>query len=70
MAEQVEKITGLTSEQVAQQIAKGNQNTSPAPLTHSIKEIFKTNIVTLFNLINVMLGLFVLYTGSYKTYCS
>ncbi|MGF7437571.1 HAD-IC family P-type ATPase [Lentilactobacillus senioris] len=66
MAEQVEKITGLTSDQVAQQIAKGNQNTSPAPLTHSIKEIFHTNIVTLFNLINVVLGLFVLYTGSYK----
>lgn len=66
MAEQVDKITGLTSEQVAQQVARGNQNNSPAPLTRSVKEILRANILTLFNLINVILGLFVFYTGSYK----
>ena len=66
MANQTDANKGLTSVQVAQQVASGNQNTSPAPLTHSVKDILRENIFTLFNLINVILGALVFYTGSYK----
>ncbi|GAX06637.1 cation-transporting ATPase [Secundilactobacillus pentosiphilus] len=57
---------GLTAKQVQQRIDAGQQN-EPAPaLTRSIKEIFRDNLLTWFNLINVVLGALVLITGSYK----
>lgn len=59
-------LTGLTAKQVQQRIAAGQQN-EPAPsLTRSIKDIFRTNLLTWFNLINLVLGALVLITGSYK----
>ncbi|WP_268913480.1 HAD-IC family P-type ATPase [Lentilactobacillus sp. SPB1-3] len=57
---------GLTSGQVQQQIESGNKNTAEKSLTKSVKEILATNIFTLFNLINIILGALVFYTGSYK----
>lgn len=57
---------GLTAEQVQQRIDTGRQN-EPAPsLTRSIKAIFRDNLLTWFNLINLVLGALVLITGSYK----
>lgn len=57
---------GLTAKEVQQRIDAGQQN-EPAPsLTRSIKEIFRDNLLTWFNLINVILGALVLITGSYK----
>ncbi|WP_412475858.1 cation-translocating P-type ATPase [Levilactobacillus brevis] len=58
--------TGLTPEEVQQRVAAGQQNDPLPPLTRSIKQIFRDNLVTLFNLINVLLGALVLVTGSYK----
>lgn len=58
--------TGLTPEEVKQRVAAGQQNDPLPPLTRSIKQIFRDNLVTLFNLINVLLGALVLVTGSYK----
>lgn len=58
--------TGLTPEEVKQRVAAGQQNNPLPPLTRSIKQIFQDNLVTLFNLINVLLGALVLVTGSYK----
>ena len=58
--------TGLTPEEVKQRVAAGQQNNPLPPLTRSIKQIFRDNLVTLFNLINVLLGALVLVTGSYK----
>lgn len=58
--------TGLTLEEVQQRVAAGQQNDPLPPLTRSIKQIFRDNLVTLFNLINVLLGALVLVTGSYK----
>jgi len=57
---------GLTAKQVQQRIDTGRQN-EPAPsLTRSIKAIFRDNLLTWFNLINLVLGALVLITGSYK----
>ncbi|WP_411710684.1 cation-translocating P-type ATPase [Levilactobacillus brevis] len=58
--------TGLTPEEVKQRVAAGQQNDPLPPLTRSIKQILRDNLVTLFNLINVLLGALVLVTGSYK----
>jgi len=57
---------GLTADEVAQRVAAGLQNDPLPPLTRSVKQIFRDNLLTLFNLINVLLGVLVLVTGSYK----
>lgn len=58
--------TGLTNTDVQQRIAAGQQN-DPAPaLTRSVKRIFSDNLLTWFNLINVLLAALVFFTGSYK----
>jgi len=57
---------GLTADEVAQRVAAGQQNDPLPPLTRSVKQIFRDNLLTLFNLINVLLGALVLFTGSYK----
>ena len=57
---------GLSDAQVNQQIQNGKKNTVEQSLTRSIQEILRDNIFTLFNLINIVLGALVFYTGSYK----
>ncbi|ORN00875.1 putative cation-transporting ATPase F [Lentilactobacillus parabuchneri] len=57
---------GLTDAQVQAQIKSGHKNTAEQSLTRSVREILRDNIFTLFNLINVVLGALVFYTGSYK----
>lgn len=59
-------MTGLTQEQVRQQIDAGNVNINENPDTRTYKQIFLENTLTFFNFINaVLLGL-VLVVGSYK----
>lgn len=57
---------GLTADEVSQRVAAGQKNDPLPPLTRSVKQIFRDNLLTLFNLINVLLGGLVLITGSYK----
>lgn len=58
--------TGLSSEQVRQQTEKGLYNKDSNLPTKSVKRIFADNILTLFNLINIVLALALLLVGSYK----
>lgn len=60
------RISGLTKEEVAVKVAKGETNKPLKPLTRSLKRIFYDNIFTLFNMINVIIACFIIYTGSYK----
>ncbi|MEG0147504.1 MAG: HAD-IC family P-type ATPase [Raoultibacter sp.] len=62
----VEKLEGLSAQEVAQRVAAGQVNADVSVKTKSVKRIARDNIFTLFNLINVILCLFVLITGSYK----
>ena len=62
----MEKITGLTSEEVRQRIASGDVNVDANVHTRSIKEILFDNLVTLFNAVNLILAVIVFLTGSYK----
>ncbi|MEG0776959.1 MAG: cation-translocating P-type ATPase [Raoultibacter sp.] len=61
-----DNLQGLTSDEVSRRIAAGQVNADVSVKTKSIKRIVRDNIFTLFNLINVILCLFVLITGSYK----
>ena len=58
--------TGLSSEQVAQLTNQGKINGTPDTPTKSVGEIIRTNTLTFFNLVNVILGVLVLLTGSLK----
>ena len=74
MANQVEhtieqknaSIKGLTSEEVRAAQAAGKVNADATVKTRSYGSIFRSNICTLFNLINLILTVFVFLTGSYK----
>ncbi len=57
---------GLTASEVDQRLTAGLKNEPLPPLTRSVQQIFRDNLLTLFNLINVLLGGLVLLTGSYK----
>lgn len=58
--------TGLTNKEVEEKINNNQINHDTTIKTKSIKDIFKTNICTLFNFLNLFLGLIVLIVGSYK----
>lgn len=60
------KITGLTSAEVEKRKSEGKVNISSNLKTKSVKRILYDNIVTLFNLINVVLFVALLLVGSYK----
>ena len=58
--------TGLSSEQIEQRFDDGLYNHDTQIPTKSIRRIFYDNIVTLFNVLNILLGLAVFLVGSYK----
>lgn len=66
MAKDGLKITGLTSAEVEKRKSEGKVNISANLKTKSVKRILYDNIVTLFNLINVVLFVALLIVGSYK----
>lgn len=59
-------MTGLSSVEIKERIEQGKVNVDAGIKTRSIKRIFSDNIFTLFNAINVILAIIVIFTGSYK----
>lgn len=57
---------GLTTAEVEERIAAGKINRNMERKTKSVKELIIENLCTLFNLINVVLAILVLLTGSFK----
>lgn len=57
---------GLSTKEVIDRVQRGEKNLPIKPLTRSYKKIFKDNICTLFNLINIVIAIFIIHTGSYK----
>ena len=55
---------GLTSEEAQVRIVAGEANVDAGVKTRSIGQIVHDNVCTLFNLVNVILALIVLFTGS------
>lgn len=70
MSEKIEEnedfIIGLKKEEVEERVKKGLVNYDTSVPTKSIKSIILGNIFTLFNLMNLLLGLAVFCVGSYK----
>lgn len=59
-------ITGLTNKEIEERINNGKINHNTTIKTKSVKEIFRTNICTLFNFLNLFLAFLVFLVGSYK----
>ncbi len=57
---------GLTAEQATERMWQGLNNVNTQPKSKSIKRIFYDNIVTLFNILNIILGIAVFAVGSYR----
>lgn len=60
------QIVGLTEKQVVELIDKGFVNYQADVKTKSIGQIIITNFLTLFNMLNLALGLAIFLVGSYK----
>ena len=59
-------IRGLTSAEVARRVSEGKVNENADVKTRTIPRIFRDNICTLFNLVNVILAVAIFWTGSYR----
>ncbi|WP_265460183.1 cation-translocating P-type ATPase [Enterococcus sp. HY326] len=58
--------TGLTAQEVAQRQAQGLQNNHTENASKSTKAIFSDNILTLFNLLNILIGICLFFVGAYS----
>ena len=61
-----EPLSGLTSAEVSERIAAGQVNVNTDLKSKSVKELVIENLCTLFNLINLVLAILVILTGSLK----
>ena len=59
-------LSGLTSAEVAERVAQGKVNLNMELKTKTVRELVLENLLTLFNLINVVLAVLVVITGSFK----
>jgi cation-transporting P-type ATPase E len=57
---------GLSAEQVSERIRQGQSNRSEAVKTKSVSQIVRSNLITPFNILNVVLASLILAVGSYK----
>ena len=57
---------GLTASEVEERIAAGRVNVNMELKTKTVRELFIENLCTVFNLINAVLAVLVLVTGSWK----
>ena len=62
----MKNITGLTEKDVEKRIKKGLVNYDTTTPSKSIKQILVENTCTLFNFINIILGVAIILVGSYK----
>ena len=66
MSEKHTDFSGLSADEVKERIQAGKVNASSTVKTKSIKSIFRDNILTVFNGINILLFITLLLVGSYK----
>ncbi len=59
-------VGGLTSAEVAERIARGQVNVNTDLKTKSVRELILENLLTLFNLLNLVLAILVILAGSFK----
>ena len=64
--EDLVKIYGLSQEEVDSRLEKGLVNKSPKKFTRSVEDIVKSNVFTLFNILNLVLATIILLMGDWK----
>ena len=64
--EWIDLAQGLSDSQVQERIDAGCVNTQDERITKSYEEIFRDNVLTLFNLINAILAGLIIFIGSFK----
>ena len=64
--EWIDPAQGLSDSQVQERIDAGCVNTQDERITKSYEEIFRDNVLTLFNLINAILAGLIIFIGSFK----
>lgn len=63
---QAETIRGLTAQQVAERMEKGLWNKKAESATKTTKEIIKSNVLTYFNLIFLVIALLLIGVGAFR----
>ena len=61
-----EYLTGLTSKQVERRNSEGLYNEQLSQVTRPVSKIIKSNVFTLFNLLNIFLATIILIMGDWK----
>ena len=64
--EKILKKSGLSSSEVLERVKKGLSNVDSSVKPKPISEILKKNFLTLFNFINFILAIMIIFTGSFK----
>ncbi len=65
-AQTPDEVRGLTNAEVQERIAQGRVNVNMELKTKSVKQLVLENLLTLFNLINLVLAILVIIAGSFK----
>ncbi len=60
------QLVGLTQQEVDERVAAGKFNADADVKTKTIPRIFRDNICTFFNLVNLILAILIAWTGSYR----
>lgn len=58
--------SGLNGDQVKERINQGLVNSKPKDLSISVEEIIKRNVFTLFNILNIILAIIIVFMGNWK----
>lgn len=66
MAEHDVEVRGLTADEVRERVQAGRVNINMELKTKSVRELVLENLLTLFNLINLVLAVLVILAGSFK----
>ncbi|MCR4587551.1 MAG: HAD-IC family P-type ATPase [Lachnospiraceae bacterium] len=66
LSEQKKVYAGLSSAEVNERLRNGLSNHKPATGTKTIKQILKSNLLTYFNLVFVVLAILLIVAGSYR----
>ncbi|MGL4606314.1 MAG: HAD-IC family P-type ATPase [Eubacteriaceae bacterium] len=59
-------VVGLSQSQVEERIKEGKTNVQPRSKTKTVGQIIKDNTLTLFNLLNIILALLIIFVESYQ----
>lgn len=62
----LKEFKGLTSSEVSQKKEQGMQNNYEENVAKTTKDIFKDNLLTLFNLLNVMIAVCLIFVGAFS----